>query len=112
MNSVSVQVKRLGGGFGGKSTRNHAMLGNHSYPPNAQDYQFISVACLAAWKLQKPVKFTLDRKTDQIMTGTSAPHLIQYKVTPRHISSCMEIKCPYLGWSHEGWQDSSCQSHR
>jgi len=63
LKDISVQVKRLGGGFGGKATRPHTF----------------AAAALAGWKLHRPVKLTLDRVTDMLYAGTNAPHLFQYK---------------------------------
>nr|CAB3452001.1 unnamed protein product [Digitaria exilis] len=52
--SVRVITRRVGGGFGGKAVR--------SLP--------VAAACaLAAFKLHRPVRIYLDRKTDMIMTG-------------------------------------------
>jgi xanthine dehydrogenase large subunit len=53
-NSVTVEVRRMGGGFGGKET---------------QASLFAAVAALAAWKTKRPAKVTLDRDDDMIMTG-------------------------------------------
>ncbi|KAK1310141.1 putative aldehyde oxidase-like protein [Acorus calamus] len=53
-NNVRVITRRVGGGFGGKALR--------SIP--------VSTACaLAAYKLRRPVRVYLDRKTDMIMAG-------------------------------------------
>ncbi len=64
-NAVTVEVRRMGGGFGGKETQ-----ANH-------------VACwaaLLAGATGKPVKIRLNRDEDMIMTGKRHPFLIRYRV--------------------------------
>ena len=53
-NAVTVNVRRMGGGFGGKETQGH---------------QFAALAALAAKKLNRAVKFRPDRDEDMTMTG-------------------------------------------
>ncbi len=63
-NEVVVEVKRLGGGFGGKETQ-----ANHT-------------ACwtaLLAWATKKPVKIRLFRDDDMIMTGKRHRFLTRYE---------------------------------
>ncbi|KAL1552862.1 aryl-alcohol oxidase 3 [Salvia divinorum] len=63
--NVRVHTRRVGGGFGGKSSK--------AMP--------ISTACaLAAYKLQRPVRMYLDRKTDMIIAGGRHPMKITYSV--------------------------------
>ncbi|KAJ8673551.1 hypothetical protein QAD02_004813 [Eretmocerus hayati] len=64
-NRISVKVKRLGGGFGGKESRGMLVA--------------LPVA-LAAHSLQKPVRCMLDRDEDMMITGTRHPFLFKYKV--------------------------------
>ncbi|GAB0094386.1 Xanthine dehydrogenase [Sergentomyia squamirostris] len=64
-NKIVCRVKRIGGGFGGKETRNGLVT--------------IPVA-LAAYKLKRPVRCMLDRDEDMMMTGTRHPFLFKYKV--------------------------------
>ncbi|MBN4066035.1 molybdopterin-dependent oxidoreductase, partial [Candidatus Amoebophilus asiaticus] len=64
-NEVVVDMRRMGGAFGGKETQ-----ANH-------------VACWAAllcWHTKRPAKIRLFRDDDQIMTGKRHPFLINYKV--------------------------------
>jgi len=64
-NKVTVKVKRMGGGFGGKETRN------------------AFIACtlaVAANKLHRPVRLMLDRDTDMCITGQRHAFLFKYKV--------------------------------
>ncbi|GAB4340116.1 MAG: xanthine dehydrogenase molybdopterin binding subunit [Calditrichia bacterium] len=63
-NRVVVDVRRLGGGFGGKETQ-----ANH-------------IACwsaLLSYHTKRPVKIRLNRDQDQIMTGKRHPYLICYR---------------------------------
>jgi xanthine dehydrogenase/oxidase len=60
---VSVQVVRLGGGFGGKETR----------PP-----YLAAAAAVAASKTGRPVRLVLDRNTDMAMIGTRHPYRGSY----------------------------------
>ncbi|XP_065866010.1 indole-3-acetaldehyde oxidase-like [Euphorbia lathyris] len=64
-NNVRVVTRRVGGGFGGKSMK--AMS--------------VATACaLSAYKLQRPVRTYLNRKTDMIMAGGRHPMEITYSV--------------------------------
>ncbi|GAM28786.1 hypothetical protein SAMD00019534_119620 [Acytostelium subglobosum LB1] len=64
-NQVVVKVKRLGGGFGGKETRNI----------------FSTCICaLAAQKLRKPCRIMLDRDTDMVITGFRHPFIGRYRL--------------------------------
>ncbi|KAG7568170.1 2Fe-2S ferredoxin-like superfamily [Arabidopsis thaliana x Arabidopsis arenosa] len=63
--NVRVITRRVGGGFGGKAVK--------SMP--------VATACaLGAYKLQRPVKMYLNRKTDMIMAGGRHPMKITYNV--------------------------------
>jgi len=64
-NQVRVEVRRMGGGFGGKETQ-PAILG--------------CIAALLSVKSQKPVKLRLNRDDDMIMTGKRHHFLTRYKV--------------------------------
>uniref|UniRef100_A0ACD5TTY2 Uncharacterized protein n=1 Tax=Avena sativa TaxID=4498 RepID=A0ACD5TTY2_AVESA len=63
--NVRVITRRVGGGFGGK----------------AQKGCPVACACaLAAFKLRRPVRMYLDRKTDMIMAGGRHPMKVEYSV--------------------------------
>ncbi|MEM7443038.1 MAG: xanthine dehydrogenase molybdopterin binding subunit [Pseudomonadota bacterium] len=62
---VTVEVRRMGGAFGGKET---------------QAAQFAVMAALAAVKLGRPVKVRLDRDDDMIMTGKRHDFLGRYAI--------------------------------
>ncbi|OQU90857.1 hypothetical protein SORBI_3001G062500 [Sorghum bicolor] len=63
--NVRIITRRVGGGFGGKG------------------FKGMPVACacaVAAFKLQRPVRMYLDRKTDMIMAGGRHPMKVKYSV--------------------------------
>ena len=62
---VTVTVRRMGGGFGGKESR--------SVPLSA-------VAAVAAWQTGRPVRLVLDRDQDMMVSGWRHPFLGKYKV--------------------------------
>lgn len=63
--AVTVEVRRMGGGFGGKET---------------QANQFAAIAAVAAKKLGRAVKIRPDRDDDMIATGKRHDFLIDYEV--------------------------------
>ena len=64
-NAVTVQVRRMGGGFGGKETQSNL---------------FASVAALAAKRFNVPVKLRPDRDDDMVVTGKRHDFLVDYDV--------------------------------
>ncbi|CAI5770855.1 dehydrogenase oxidase [Podarcis lilfordi] len=64
-NRIVVRVKRMGGGFGGKETRNTILS---------------TVVAVAADKTGRPVRCMLDRDEDMLISGGRHPFLGQYKV--------------------------------
>jgi len=64
-NAVTVNVRRMGGGFGGKET---------------QGNQFAALAALAAKKLGRAVKFRPDRDEDMAATGKRHDFLLDYEI--------------------------------
>jgi len=63
-NRIDVVVKRLGGGYGGKTTRS----------------PYVAVpAALAAWKLDRPVLVAMPRNQDSAMIGNRHPFRGDYK---------------------------------
>ncbi len=65
MHLVEVDVRRIGGGFGGKEDQATA---------------WACLAALAAFKLNKPVKLVLDRREDISMTGKRHPYTSDFKI--------------------------------
>src|SRR5258708_783321 len=64
-NQITVQCRRMGGGFGGKET---------------QPALIAAAAAVLAHKTGRPVKLRLDRDTDMIMTGKRHDFLADYTV--------------------------------
>jgi xanthine dehydrogenase large subunit len=64
-NAVTVQCRRMGGGFGGKES---------------QPALFACVAAILATKTGKPVKMRVDRDADMIMTGKRHDFVSDYEV--------------------------------
>ncbi len=64
-NAVTIEVRRMGGGFGGKET---------------QANQCAAIAAIAAKKLKRAVKVRLDRDEDMIATGKRHDFAIDYDV--------------------------------
>ena len=64
-NQVEVEVRRIGGGFGGKETQSAA---------------WACMAALLAHKLQRPIKLRLPRRDDMVMTGKRHDFLNRYRV--------------------------------
>ncbi|WP_192924820.1 xanthine dehydrogenase molybdopterin binding subunit [Sinorhizobium medicae] len=64
-NAVTVNVRRMGGAFGGKET---------------QGNQFAALAAVAARKLRRSVKFRPDRDDDMVATGKRHDFLVDYDV--------------------------------
>ncbi len=65
MHAVTVECRRMGGGFGGKET---------------QAAQFACIAALLALRTGRPVKLRLDRDEDMITTGKRHDFLVRYDV--------------------------------
>jgi xanthine dehydrogenase large subunit len=64
-NAVTVEVRRMGGGFGGKET---------------QAAPFACMAALLADQTKRPVKLRLDRDDDMVLTGKRHDFVIDYDV--------------------------------
>ena len=65
LNQVIVEMRRMGGGFGGKES---------------QSAIFACIASIAAWRLKCPVKLRLDRDDDMMITGKRHGFHYEYDV--------------------------------
>jgi xanthine dehydrogenase large subunit len=65
LNAVTVEVRRMGGGFGGKESHPTIIAG---------------IASLLAWKTRRPVKLRLVRDDDMRATGKRHPFYFRYDV--------------------------------
>ena len=65
LNSISVIVRRIGGGFGGKET---------------QSFIFAAISTLLSFKSKLPVKLRMDRDDDIIITGKRHDFYSEYEV--------------------------------
>ncbi|MFV2031447.1 MAG: molybdopterin cofactor-binding domain-containing protein, partial [Gammaproteobacteria bacterium] len=65
LNQVVVEMRRMGGGFGGKES---------------QSAIFACIASIAAWRLKCPVKLRLDRDDDMMATGKRHGFHYEYEV--------------------------------
>lgn len=65
MSKVVCKTKRIGGGFGGKETRSAPIAAAASVP---------------SYLLNRPVKLTLDRDTDMMISGQRHSFFGKYKV--------------------------------
>ncbi|BAU38348.1 xanthine dehydrogenase molybdopterin binding subunit XdhB [Acetobacter pasteurianus NBRC 101655] len=86
-NLVTVEVRRMGGGFGGKETQANAPA---------------CLAALAAEITQRPAKCRLDRDDDMIMTGKRHDFVIDYDIgfdAHGHIQGVDMLLAARCGWS-------------
>ncbi|KAG4982794.1 hypothetical protein JHK87_027543 [Glycine soja] len=92
MSKVVCKTKRVGGGFGGKETRSAFIAAAASVP---------------SYLLNRPVKITLDRDVDMMITGQQHSFLGKYKDT----SSTLFVKVRANGsWTSEGQAGGSNSS--
>ncbi|GMG24023.1 unnamed protein product [Ambrosiozyma monospora] len=85
-NRVVCKVKRLGGGFGGKETR---------------AVQLAAIAALGAKKFKRPVRMSLNRSEDMLISGQRHPFLIKYRA-----SMSKDLKftgCDITLYANAGW---------
>jgi xanthine dehydrogenase large subunit len=85
--AVTIEVRRMGGGFGGKET---------------QANLFACVAALAARKLRRPVKLRPDRDDDMAITGKRHDFLVDYEIgfdDDGHIQAVDAVYAARCGWN-------------
>jgi xanthine dehydrogenase large subunit len=85
--AVTVEVRRMGGGFGGKETQSNL---------------FACVAALAARKLKRPVKLRPDRDDDMMITGKRHDFVCDYEIgfdDEGHIHAVDAAYAARCGWN-------------
>ncbi|WNJ88987.1 xanthine dehydrogenase molybdopterin binding subunit [Bosea sp. 685] len=85
--AVTVEIRRMGGGFGGKET---------------QANLFACVAALAARKLGRPVKLRPDRDDDMVITGKRHDFVCDYEIgfdDDGHILAVDTVYAARCGWN-------------
>ncbi|KUL97147.1 aldehyde oxidase [Bosea sp. WAO] len=85
--AVTIEVRRMGGGFGGKET---------------QANLFACVAALAARKLKRPVKLRPDRDDDMVITGKRHDFVVDYEIgfdDDGHIYAVDATYAARCGWN-------------
>ncbi|POR48943.1 xanthine dehydrogenase molybdopterin binding subunit [Bosea psychrotolerans] len=85
--AVTVEIRRMGGGFGGKET---------------QANLFACVAALAARKLRRPVKLRPDRDDDMVITGKRHDFVCDYEIgfdDDGHILAVDTVYAARCGWN-------------
>lgn len=85
--AVTIEVRRMGGGFGGKET---------------QANLFACVAALAARKLHRPVKLRPDRDDDMVITGKRHDFVCDYEIgfdDEGHILAVDAVYAARCGWN-------------
>ncbi len=85
--AVTVEIRRMGGGFGGKET---------------QANLFACIAALAARKLRRPVKLRPDRDDDMVITGKRHDFVCDYEIgfdDDGHILAVDTVYAARCGWN-------------
>ncbi|MEX2519933.1 MAG: xanthine dehydrogenase molybdopterin binding subunit [Paracoccaceae bacterium] len=85
-NAVTVEVRRMGGGFGGKETQGNLIA---------------LAAALAARVIGRPAKLRLDRDDDMILTGKRHPFRIEYEVGFDDEGRVLGVR--FEQWANCGW---------
>ncbi|MEO7933012.1 MAG: xanthine dehydrogenase molybdopterin binding subunit [Chthoniobacterales bacterium] len=85
-NRITVQVPRMGGGFGGKETQGNA---------------WAALVALASLKTGRPVKVQLDRDLDMRLTGKRHPFLAKFSVGFESNGQFNALQCALF--SNGGW---------
>ncbi len=88
-NAVVVNVRRMGGGFGGKESQMNL---------------FCCVAALAAKKWRRPVKIRPDRDQDMVTTGKRHDFVVDYEVAHDDLGRIEAVRSDFAarcGWSSD-----------
>jgi len=86
LNAVTVEVRRMGGAFGGKETQGNLIA---------------VVAALAAKVTGRPAKLRLDRDDDMVLTGKRHPFRIAYEVGFDDTGLISAVR--FEQWANCGW---------
>ena len=81
-NQVLVEVRRMGGGFGGKES---------------QSALFSVLASVAAARLRRPVKLRIDRDDDFLITGRRHPFEMDYEVGYDNVGRVLGVEVTLIG---------------
>lgn len=90
-NHIDMEVKRIGGGYGGKCT---------------PAFFVAAATAVAAWKVNKPVRFVMDLKSNMNFIGKREPYLFKYKAgvdadnTLQYVEADIFANC--------GWTQAEC----
>lgn len=77
-----MNVRRLGGGYGGKATPAF----------------FVAVATsIAAWKVNKSVRFVMDLKSNMSFIGLREPYIVKYKAGVDSSNKLQFVDCNFFG---------------
>ena len=81
-NTITVETRRIGGGFGGKET---------------QSFIFAAICTLLAKKTKRPVKLKMDRDDDIIITGKRHDFYSEYEVGFDELGVIKGLKLKLIG---------------
>lgn len=87
---ISVQIKRLGGAYGGKTTRSPF---------------FSSTTAVAAWKMGRPVRLALPREVDTATVGKRHPLLSEIQIAIGTGKDDPDNKGKLVGYHAAYWTD-------
>jgi xanthine dehydrogenase/oxidase len=90
MNHVGVEISRVGGGYGGKTTRSPFVA---------------TAAAVAAWKHRRPVKLAMRRENDSAMIGHRHPVYGEYTIAIGTGEDNPDHRGRLMGQSTEFWSD-------
>ncbi|MDC0684913.1 molybdopterin cofactor-binding domain-containing protein [Sorangium atrum] len=90
MNHVGVEIARVGGGYGGKTTRSPYVAG---------------ITAVAAWKHRRPVKLAMRRENDSAMIGHRHPLLGEYAVAIATGEGDPDQRGRLMGLKTDFWTD-------
>jgi len=90
MNHVGIEIARVGGGYGGKTTRSPYVA---------------AATAVAAWKHRRPVKLAIRRENDSAMIGHRHPVLGEYAIAIGTGEDNPDHRGRLMGQSTDFWSD-------